>query len=447
MMMAHHSLDFICCSCFIFFIRQAPDFPSQVKNPSRLNGMVLNLNKAIQEYNEKKSEIAGLGRELPRIADICACFSPHKRFELIICSIYLCMDQFISLPDEKLHILKEGRLFVPSPLALTEHLVHDEAYQRLLTLYYIRAGAAAVVPGAHTGEFALGNLDIFRNWLIWVKEMVMEYGENMILIAAIGGNDFMKQAEFAAHNGYDLALVAPTVFKGKNPREVAEIMREIAGIIPTLGFELQRSIPGAYDFSSGIWSSLFEISYGAKGASFDTYRSLVMLEAAARSSRRNSLALLTGNDDRIVEDLSGEFDFNTNGNKAVVRYHGGLLGHLATDTHAAKLWIDHIFHWRNAGNWQFSLSRQTLAHAVNRCNMALFDALGNFENSVWGVKYRLHKLGLLPGPWCAAEKGRSGQAEAIDAIYGEYAEITDETFVRDNLEMMEKEVGMTLKRS
>jgi hypothetical protein len=219
-------------------------------------------------------------------------------------------------------------------------------------------------------------------------------------------------------------------------------MREIAGIIPTLGFELQRSIPGAYDFSSGIWSSLFEITYGAKGASFDTYRSLVMLEAAARSRRRKSLALLTGNDDRIVEDLSGEFDFNTNGNKTVVRYHGGLLGHLATDTHAAKLWIDHIFTWRTTGKWEFYLSRQSLAHAVNRCNMVLFDALGNFENSVWGVKYRLFKLGLLPGPYCAAEKGRNGQADAIDTIYGEYPEVTDVTYLTDNLALMKREVGI-----
>jgi hypothetical protein len=351
------------------------------------------------------------------------------------------MGEMVRLPEKKLRILQGGRIFVPSPLALDEQLNHDEAYQRLLTLYYIRAGAAAVIPGAHTGEFALGNLQIFRNWLVWVKDMVGDYGENMILIAAISGENFMKQAEIAADTGYDIVLVAPTAFAGKKSWEVVDLMREIAGVIPTLGFELQRSIPGAYEFSYDIWNSLFGITYGAKGASFDTYRSLVMLEAAARSHRKYSLVLLTGNDDRIVDDLCGEFGFMEKGEKSIVRYHGGLLGHLATDTHAASRWIGQIFQWRSTGEWDFSLSRQSLAHAVNRCNLALFDALGNFENSVWGVKYRLYKLGLLPGPWCATEKGRSGQAETIDGIYGEYPEITDETFVMDNLERMKKEAG------
>jgi dihydrodipicolinate synthase/N-acetylneuraminate lyase len=127
------------------------------------------------------------------------------------------MGEMVRLPEEKLRILQGGRIFVPSPLALDEQLNHDEAYQRLLTLYYIRAGAAAVIPGAHTGEFALGNLEIFSNWLVWVKEMVGEFGENMILIAAISGKNFMKQAEIAADTGYDLVLVAPTTFTGKNP--------------------------------------------------------------------------------------------------------------------------------------------------------------------------------------------------------------------------------------
>ncbi|MBS0000639.1 MAG: hypothetical protein KFF73_16785, partial [Cyclobacteriaceae bacterium] len=77
------------------------------------------------------------------------------------------MESICFLPDEKIRILQRGKIFVPSPLALNERLVHDETYQRLLTLYYIRAGAAAVIPGAHTGEFSLGDLDIFRNWLIW----------------------------------------------------------------------------------------------------------------------------------------------------------------------------------------------------------------------------------------------------------------------------------------
>lgn len=349
---------------------------------------------------------------------------------------------FRSLPEEKWKRLKDGGVFVPSPLALDEKKKLLESYQRLLTLYYIRSGAAAVVPGAHTGEFALNDLGIYREWLKWVKEMTDVYGDNMILMAAIGGENFMKQAEMAAGFGYDLVMVAPTAFSGKKEREVIGIMQSIASVIPVFGFELQRAIPGAFSFTRHLWDAIFKFSYGAKGASFDTYRSLVMLEAAAGSPRKEYLTLLTGNDDRIVHDLMGEYRFEVNGQESKVHYHGGLLGHLATDTHAAVKWVKHILEARNSGHWHFPLTEKELAHAVNRCNMVLFDALGNFENSVWGVKYRLASMGLLPGPYCYNETGRAGQAEAIDQVYGEYPEISDQEFLRENLKGMKKEVGL-----
>ena len=352
------------------------------------------------------------------------------------------MQLYRSLPDEKLKRLQAGGVFVPSPLALDENRKPLESFQRLLTLYYIKSGATAVVPGAHTGEFALNDLIIYGNWLGWIKEMTVHYGEKMILMAAIGGKKFMKQAEMAADLGFDLVMVAPTAFSGKTEKEVFKLIKSIATIIPIFGFELQRAIPGSYPFSPRLWEAMFDISFGAKGASFDTYRSLLMLEAAAKSPRKEILTLLTGNDDRIVDDLMGEYQFEKNGNKSVVHYHGGLLGHLATDTHAAVQWVHHILNKRKTGGWDFILSEKVLAHAVNRCNMALFDALGNFENSVWGVKYRLFSQGLLPGPYCYHETGRKGQAEAIDQVYSEYPEITDHEFLEKNLESMKKEIGI-----
>jgi len=352
------------------------------------------------------------------------------------------MGVYKSLPEKKFKRLQQGGVFVPSPLALDENKKPIESYQRLLTLYYIKSGAAAVIPGAHTGEFALNDLEIYRNWLEWVKEMTDNSGENMILMAAVGGKNFMKQTEIAAGYDYDLVMIAPTAFAGKNENDVIRTVKEIAQMIPTFGFELQRAIPGAYKFSFNLWESLFEITYGAKGASFDTYRSLVMLEAAAKSHRKEFLTLLTGNDDRIVDDLMGEYGFEKNVKKSVVQYQGGLLGHLATDTHAAVKWVQHILDKRKTGKWDFMLSEKALTNAINRCNMALFDALENFENSVWGVKHRLTSLGLLPGPFCYFETGRSGQAEAIDKVYREYPEITDLKFLRENLESMKKEVGI-----
>lgn len=346
------------------------------------------------------------------------------------------------LSDQKIKKLQNGRIFVPSPLALSKDMVPWEPYQRLLTLYYIRAGVASVIPGAHTGEFALNNTEIFKNWLLWVKEMTEEFGQNMLLMAAIGGKDYLRQAEIASELEFDLVMVAPTAFTGKSEDDVVQSIDEIAAMIPVFGFELQRAIPGAYEFSAGLWSRLFNRLYGAKGASFDTYRSITMLEAAAKSDNRDMLSLLTGNDDRIVSDLMGRYLFRTKSGDTIIQYHGGLLGHFATDTHAVVNWVNNIFEYRQTGQWNLSLPAVDLAHAVNLCNMALFDALGNFENSVWGVKYRLTRLGLLSAPYCRHENGRPGQAEAIDRIYGQYPELCDNEFLRDHLSTMKNELGI-----
>lgn len=352
------------------------------------------------------------------------------------------MSNLVSLSSSAKGILQSGSVFVPSPLAMDEQKQLLESYQRLLTLYYIKSGANAVIPGAHTGEFALNDINVFTYWLKLVKEMTKSYGENMLLMAAIGGKDVLKQAELAARYEYDIALVAPTAFVGKDEKEVIGLLSEIASIIPTFGFELQRAIPGSYNFTYELWSKIFEINYGSKGASFNTYRSINMLNAAANSKRREQLVLLTGNDDRIVADMFGEYAFYGDKGKKSIRYSGGLLGHFATDTHAVVRWMSEILNSRDSDKWDFPLSKETLAHAVNNCNMELFDAIGNFENSVWGVKYRLTSLGLLPGPFCSTEQGRAGQAEAIDKIYGDYPILTDDVFVKENIDWMKKEVGI-----
>jgi hypothetical protein len=350
----------------------------------------------------------------------------------------------VPLSDKPWQIMQEGGVFVPSPLALDESGRLLEDYQRLLTLYYIRSGARAVIPGAHTGEFALSRMEVLEYWLRLVKDMTLKYGEHMLLMAAVGGEKCRKQAELAAKLDYDMVMIAPTAFAGKNPEEVIGLLSDVASIIPTFGFELQRAIPGSYTFSPKLWSDIFAIAYGAKGASFDTYRSLLMLEAAARSQRKEQLVMLTGNDDRIVSDLLGQFAFFDYTGTKIIEYKGGLLGHFATDTRAAVQWVQMIRKYKETGIWDFPMTRESLTHAVNHCNMVLFDAIGNFENSVWGVKYRLSSLGLLPGPYCASEIGRDGQATAIDKIYGDYPLLTDDLFLQEQLESLKNVVGIKI---
>lgn len=340
--------------------------------------------------------------------------------------------------------LKQGGVWIPSPLALDRRKRPAEAWQRLLTLYYIRAGVRTIVPGAHTGEFSGGDLDIYRYWLRLIKEMVEQYGAGrMFLMAAVSGKQYMKQAELAASAGYDLVMLAPTAFTKKPDREVVRIFTEVAGVIPVFGFELQKAVPGSREFSPGLWERIFEIVYGAKAAPFNTYKAQTMLEAAANSARREELVLVTGNDDRIVADLGGVFPFAVGGATVRMNYAGGLLGHFATDTAAAVRWAGAVLDAKAGSPWNLSLPEKELAHIVNMCNGALFDARNDFANSVWGVKYRLSSLGLLPGPYCLHETGRKGLAREIDRAYSIDPIISDRLFLSEHLEEMKREVGLT----
>jgi hypothetical protein len=339
--------------------------------------------------------------------------------------------------------LKAGGVWIPSPLALDRRKRPSEKWQRLLTLYYIKAGARAIVPGAHTGEFAGGNLEIYRYWLALIKEMVAGYGgKEMFLMAAVSGKGYMKQAELAAQHGYDLVMLAPTAFTRKSDGEVVKIFRDVASVIPVFGFELQSLVPGSRPFTYGLWQKLFSVAYGAKSASFNTYRAQILLEAAANSSRWEDLVLVTGNDDRIVADLGGVFPFRVGSEIVKVSYVGGLLGHFATDTYSAVRWAGAVLATKAGSPWTLALPEKELAHLVNMCNGALFDAKTDFANSVWGVKQRLTTLGLLPGPYCLHERGRRGLAEEIAGAYAVHPILSDSGFLANNLEQMKNEVGL-----
>ncbi len=347
------------------------------------------------------------------------------------------------LDDDALLRLKRGGVWIPSPLALDRNRKPDERWQRLLTLYYIRAGARTIVPGAHTGEFSGGNLEIYAYWLQLIREMVQQFGDTeMFLMSAVSGRHFMKQAELAAKAGYDLVMLAPTAFTQKSDAEVVRIFKDVASVIPVFGFELQKLVPGSREFNGRLWERIFTIAYGAKSAPFNTYRAQTMLEAAAKSERRDTLVLVTGNDDRIVADLGGVFSFNTGSSVVKLGYSGGLLGHFATDTHAAVRWSTAVLDAKSGSGWRLAVPERELAHIVNMCNGALFDAKNDFANSVWGVKYRLTSLGLLPGPFCFHERGRRGLAEEIDRAYSVDPVISDREFLADHLAHMKREVGL-----
>ena len=188
------------------------------------------------------------------------------------------------LDEAKLANLRKGGVWIPSPLALDKNKKPSEKWQRLLTLYYMRAGARTIVPGAHTGEFSGGDIGIYAYWLALIREMVAQYGgKDMLLMSAISGKNYMKQAELSARHGYDIVMLAPTAFTRKTDAEVVRIFKDVASVIPVFGFELQKVVPGSRPFNYRLWERIFTIAYGAKAAPFNTYRAQLMLEAAANS--------------------------------------------------------------------------------------------------------------------------------------------------------------------
>jgi len=143
-----------------------------------------------------------------------------------------------------------------------------------------------------------------------------------------------------------------------------------------------------------------------------------------------------------VADLGGVFPFTVGDRVVTMEYAGGLLGHFATDTFAAVGWANAVLAAKRGQRWEFPLAEKELAHRVSMCNGALFDARNDFANSVWGVKYRLSSLGLLPGPWCFHERGRRGLAEEIDRAYADVPALNDRDTLAQYLGGMKKEVGL-----
>ena len=344
-----------------------------------------------------------------------------------------------------LRILREGGVWVPSPLALDSKKHPSEAYQRLLTLYYIRSGARAVVPGAHTGEFAGAgylptheHLAIFEWWLKLIRLMTREYGQDMFLMSMVSG---IKQAELSAKQGYDMVTISPRAFAGMNDKKKIAYCKDIASIIPVYGFYLQPKA-GGVELTTGFWEEFFKFSWGAKFAPFDRYRTLKALETATRSKRFKELTFVTGNDDHIIPDLTRTFNFN--GRKT--HLSGGLLGHYATDTRSAVKWTSSALAYRKKPtSWKLKVPVEELGDAVTLCNDALFDASpNNFKNSIWGVKSRLSYLGLLPAPNCFEERGRKGQQAEIKSRYeGRYKQyVSDSAWLKKDLSALKKEAGV-----
>jgi dihydrodipicolinate synthase/N-acetylneuraminate lyase len=310
------------------------------------------------------------------------------------------------------------------PLALTAERKLDERRQRALTRYYIDSGVGGLAVGVHTTQFAIRETGLYRP----VLELAMQEarGRDLLTVAGVVGptEQAVREAEIARGLGYKAGLLSLAALRDATIDQLIAHTRAVAQVIPVFGFYLQPAVGGLrlpYEF----WRSFCEVPgvIAVKIAPFNRYATVDVVRAVAESGR--DIAVYTGNDDNIVIDLLTDWNFG--GRK--LRFTGGLLGHWAVWTKkAVELGI------RCKGPATPALL--TLNAQTTDANAALFDVANNFHGCIAGLHEILRRQGLLEGRWCLDpdEDVSPGQIEEIDRVCAAYPHLTDDAFVRENVD-------------
>ncbi|MHC4160258.1 MAG: dihydrodipicolinate synthase family protein, partial [Planctomycetota bacterium] len=240
---------------------------------------------------------------------------------------------------------RSGCVIPAHPLALQADNNIDEQHQRALSRYYLASGAGGLAVGVHTTQFAIHNpkIGLYRPVLELASETAQKCTESTncgepIMIAGIVGEtrQAVKEAKLARDLGYHLGLLSLTALRGKTIEELIDHARQVAKIIPIMGFYLQEAISQMV-LGIEFWRKFVEIAevVAIKIAPFDRYQTLDVLEAVAHSGRADEIALYTGNDDNIILDLLTRYEFNVDGRTVSLQIVGGLLGQWACWTKRA----------------------------------------------------------------------------------------------------------------
>ena len=339
--------------------------------------------------------------------------------------------------------LRAGCVIPAHPLALTADLKIDTRHQRALTRYYLDAGAGGLAVGVHTTQFAIHDprVGLYRPVLELAAHTAKTHGdqgqEAPILIAGLVGPtaQAVHEAEVARELGYHIGLLSLTALAGQSNRALIDHARQVAEVLPLMGFYLQPAISGMV-LDRAFWQALVEIPglVAIKVAPFDRYKTLDVLQAVAESGRAQELALYTGNDDTIIQDLLTTYEFKVSGRPVSLRMVGGLLGEWACWTQQAVKILQRIgaIHARQES---IPPDLLTLAGQLTLANQAIFDADHGFKGCIPGISCVLQRQGLVRGTTTLdpEEALSPGQTQAIDRIIENYPQLTDNDFVQQNL--------------
>lgn len=347
-------------------------------------------------------------------------------------------------------LLFEGTVIPAHPLALDANRQLDEERQRLLTRYYLAAGAGGVAVGVHTTQFAIRRpeINLYERVLALAAEEVQraELDRPIIKVAGVSGPtaQAIQEAKLARDLGYDLALVSSNGLSLWREEELLQRARALAEVMPLFGFYLQPAVGGKL-LSRAFWEAFAEIPgvFAIKIAPFNRYQTLDVVQAVCRSSRRNEIALYTGNDDNILLDLLSTYNIPTLRGTISKEIVGGLLGHWAVWTQeAVRLHRSIREIKRNRSMIPPGLLIE--AQRITDANAAFFDAQNNFKGCIAGIHEVLRRQGLLRGIWCLdPEEGLSaGQAREIDRVYRGYPGLNDDDFVAQFLKQEQSKTSI-----
>jgi len=339
--------------------------------------------------------------------------------------------------------LRTGCVIPAHPLALTAEKELDERHQRALTRYYLAAGAGGLAVGVHTTQFAIhdSHVGLYGPVLELAAETARTFvdatqGQSPVMIAGLVGQtqQAVREAELAREKGYHLGLLSLTALKGQSTDELLDHTRQVADVIPVMGFYLQPTLSRMV-LPREFWSRFVEIPNvrAIKIAPFNRYQSLDVLEAVAGSGRSGEIALYTGNDDNILVDLLTRHTFCAGGEQARVEVAGGLLGQWACWTKRAVEHLETVQTLR-AADAPVSQELLTLAGQLTLANRAIFDPGHDFVGCISGILYVLQQQGLVDRVMSLDphERLSPGQTEEIDRVVRDYPHLTDDEFVRAN---------------
>lgn len=342
------------------------------------------------------------------------------------------------MPPEVAALLRSGTAIPAHPLALAADRTLDERRQRALSRYYIDAGAGGLAVGVHTTQFQIREAGLFEPVLAAAAAEARNWADRpLVMIAGVCGrtDQAVREAALARDLGYHAGLLSLAAMGDADDDTLIAHVEKVGAEIPVVGFYLQTAV-GGRELSADFWRrfAAIESVVAIKMAPFDRYRTIDVVRGVVEAGAEDRITLYTGNDDHIILDLLTPYEVMRDGAPVTVRIRGGLLGQWSVWTRAAV----EILGKAHAAIEGEGVPRAllTLDAQLTDANGALFDVHNGFHGCIAGCHEILRRQGLLDNlVLLDPDEGLSpGQSAAIDRVCAAYPHLTDDAFVRDNLQ-------------